>query len=113
MKFVELTDYHTNKKLLINLDKVFTIRNGHKSGFVRSNNTIIDFGNDQYIHVIDDYEDVKKIIKSPKKMSAKSVTSVKNPDIRHSAVFHNESVDLDEFLSFIIENYYFDYNFEN
>ena len=47
---------------MINLDKVFTIRNGHKSGFMKTNNTIIDFGDDQYIHVIDVYEDVKKII---------------------------------------------------
>jgi hypothetical protein len=62
MKFIELTDYHTNKKVMINLDKVFTIRNGHKSGFMKTNNTIIDFGDDQYIHVIDVYEDVKKII---------------------------------------------------
>ena len=62
MKFVELTDYHSTKKVMINLDKVFTIRNGHKSGFMKTNNTIIDFGDDQYIHVIDVYEDVKKII---------------------------------------------------
>jgi len=62
MKFIELTDYHSTKKVMINLDKVFTIRNGHKSGFMKTNNTIIDFGDDQYIHVIDVYEDVKKII---------------------------------------------------
>ena len=62
MKFIELTDYHTNKKVMINLDKVFTIRNGHKSGFMKTNNTIIDFGDDQYIHVEEDYYIIKEII---------------------------------------------------
>lgn len=62
MKFIELTDYHSTKKVLINLNKVFTIRNGHKSALMKTNNTIIDFGNDQYIHVTEDYEDIKKIV---------------------------------------------------
>ena len=47
---------------MINLDKVFTIRNGHKSGFMKTNNTIIDFGDDQYIHVEEDYYIIKEII---------------------------------------------------
>ena len=62
MKFVELTDYHSTKKVMINLDKVFTIRNGHKSGFMKTNNTIIDFGDNQYIHVEEDYYIIKEII---------------------------------------------------
>jgi len=62
MKFIELTDYHSTKKVMINLDKVFTIRNGHKSGLMKKNNTIIDFGNDQYIHVEEDYYIVKEIL---------------------------------------------------
>lgn len=62
MKFIELTDYHSTKKVMINLDKVFTIRNGHKSGFMKTNNTIIDFGDDQYIHVEEDYYIIKEII---------------------------------------------------
>lgn len=62
MKFIELTDYHSTKKVMINLDKVFTIRNGHKSGFMKTNNTIIDFGDNQYIHVEEDYYIIKEII---------------------------------------------------
>lgn len=62
MKFIELTDYHSDKILLINLDKVYTIRNGHKSGIMKTNNVILDFGNDQYIHVKETYEDIKEII---------------------------------------------------
>ncbi len=62
MKFIELTDYHSDKILLINLDKVYTIRNGHKSGFVKTKNAILDFGNDQYIHVKETYEEIKEII---------------------------------------------------
>jgi hypothetical protein len=62
MKFIELTDYHTTKKILINMNKVFTVRNTHKSTFYKTNYTIIDFGNDQYIHVTEEYDLIKEII---------------------------------------------------
>jgi hypothetical protein len=62
MKFIELTDYHSTKKILINLNKVFTIRNRPKSALMKTDTTIIDFGNDQYIHVTEDYDVIKEII---------------------------------------------------
>jgi hypothetical protein len=62
MKFIELTDYHSEKTVLINFDNVYTIRNGYKSGFIKTKNAIIDFGNDQYIHVKETYEDIKELI---------------------------------------------------
>lgn len=62
MKFIELTDFHSDKIILVNLDKVYTIRNGHKSGLVKTKNAILDFGNDQYIHIKETYEDIKEII---------------------------------------------------
>lgn len=62
MKFIEVTDSHSDKTILVNLDKVNTIRNGQKSGLVKTKNAILDFGNDQYIHIKETYEDIKEII---------------------------------------------------
>jgi predicted SPOUT superfamily RNA methylase MTH1 len=62
MKFIELTDYHSGTVLLINLNKVITIRDGYKSTLQKTKNVILDFGNDQYIHVKETYQDIKEII---------------------------------------------------
>lgn len=60
MKFIELTDAITGAHILINLNIVFTIREGNQK--IRARNVVIDFGNDQYIHVKETYEEIKEII---------------------------------------------------
>lgn len=64
MKFIELTDYHTNKTMLVNLEKVVKIINGHTSGFMKMSNVLIEFGNEEYMYVKESYEDIKEIIEN-------------------------------------------------
>ena len=62
MKFIELTDTNTNRKVLVNLDKVRSVGEGSKTRFSRIKDTIIDFGYDEYLLVEEEYETIKEII---------------------------------------------------
>lgn len=62
MKFIELTDTNTNRKVLVNLDKVRSVREVSKTRFSRIKDTIIDFGYDEYLLVEEEYDTIKEII---------------------------------------------------
>lgn len=64
MKFIEVTTKGSLDSILINLEKIHTIRPVSKryNRTKKTGETLIDFGDDEYMYVIEDYDTIKKQI---------------------------------------------------
>lgn len=64
MKFLQLTDAHLKKNVLVNLDNVLRIREHYLfAGSKKKSCTLIEFVRpDDYVCVQESYEDIKDII---------------------------------------------------